>query len=70
MKRMLLASLLLFFHLAVLAQEKEEVEMADAMRENGRIYVVVAVVITIFIGLIIYLVRLDRKITNLEKTIS
>jgi hypothetical protein len=67
---MLLASLLLFFHLAVLAQEKEEVEMADAMRENGRIYVVVAVVITIFIGLIIYLVRLDRKITNLEKTIS
>ena len=70
MKRMLLASLLLFFHLAVLAQEKEEVEMADAMRQNGRIYVVVAVVITIFIGLIIYLIRLDRKITNLEKTIS
>ena len=70
MKRMLLACLLLFFHLAVLAQEKEEVEMADAMRQNGRIYVVVAVVITIFIGLIIYLVRLDRKITNLEKTIS
>lgn len=67
---MLLASLLLFFHLAVLAQEKEEVEMADAMRQNGRIYVVVAVVITIFIGLIIYLIRLDRKITNLEKTIS
>ena len=70
MKRMLLASLLLIFHLAVLAQEKEEVEMADAMRQNGRIYVVVAVVITIFIGLIIYLIRLDRKITNLEKTIS
>ena len=67
---MLLASLLLFFHLAVLAQEKEEVEMADSMRQNGRIYVVVAVVITIFIGLIIYLIRLDRKITNLEKTIS
>ena len=67
---MLLASLLLFFHLAVLAQEKEEVEMADAMRQNGRIYVVVAVVITIFIGLIIYLIRLDKKITNLEKTIS
>lgn len=70
MKRMLLASLLLIFHLAVLAQEKEEVEMADAMRQNGRIYVVVAVVITIFIGLIIYLIRLDKKITNLEKTIS
>jgi hypothetical protein len=67
---MLLASLLLIFHLAVLAQEKEEVEMADAMRQNGRIYVVVAVVITIFIGLIIYLIRLDKKITNLEKTIS
>ena len=42
-------------------------EMADAMRENGRIYVVVAVVLTILAGLIIYLVRIDRKVSRLEK---
>jgi Ca2+/Na+ antiporter len=39
----------------------------DMMRSNGRIYVVVAVMVTILIGLIVYLVRLDRKISKLEK---
>ena len=54
-------------HLMALAQETDTVEMADAMRENGKIYVVVAVILTIFAGIIIYLVRLDRKISRLEK---
>ena len=36
------------------------------MRADGKIYVVMAVVITILTGLIIYLIRLDRKITRLE----
>jgi len=42
-------------------------KMADVMRSNGRIYVVVAVVLTILIGLILYVFRLDRKMTKLEK---
>ena len=50
----------------LLAQDKQ-VEMADTMRSNGRIYVVVAVVTTILTGLILYVIRLDRKITKLEK---
>jgi CcmD family protein len=37
------------------------------MRSNGKIYVVVAVLVTIFIGIIIYLIHLDRKLTRLEK---
>ncbi len=37
------------------------------MRSEAKIYVVMAVVITILAGLILYLVRLDRKITKLEK---
>lgn len=41
--------------------------MADVMRSNGKIYVVVAVILTIFAGIILYLIRLDRKITKLEK---
>ena len=48
------------------AQDKK-VEMADLMRSNGRIYVVVAVVLTILTGLILYVFRLDRKISKLEK---
>ena len=39
----------------------------ETMRSNGRIYVVVAVMLTILIGLILYLVRLDRKISKIEK---
>ena len=50
-----------------IAQDERKVEMADTMRSNGKIYVVVAVIVTIFAGIIIYLVRLDRKITKLEK---
>jgi hypothetical protein len=41
--------------------------MADLMRSNGRIYVVIAVLLTILSGLIIYLIRLDRRISRLEK---
>ena len=42
-------------------------EMADIMRSNGKIYVVVAVCLTILIGLFIYVFLLDRKISRLEK---
>lgn len=67
MKHKLFLSLtLLLFSLLTWAQQGPA-EMADAMRSNGKIYVVVAVILTIFAGIIIYLIRLDRKITKLEK---
>jgi len=50
--------------------QDDKVEMADTMRSNGRIYVVVAVVLLILVGLFLYLLRLDRKITRLEKNNS
>jgi len=50
--------------------QDDKVEMADTMRSNGRIYVVVAVVVLILVGLFLYLLRLDKKITNLEKNSS
>lgn len=56
----------LLLHLFVFAQ-KPTVEMADGLRSNGKIYVVVAVILTIFAGIVLYLVRLDRKLTKLEK---
>ena len=42
-------------------------EMADVMRSNGKIYVVVAVCLTILIGLFIYIFLVDRKVSRLEK---
>jgi len=47
------------------AQDKPE--MADTMRSNGKIYVVVAVCLTILIGLFIYVFIVDRKVSRLEK---
>lgn len=64
-KKIMMVFTLLITTLISFGQEK--VEMADTMRSNGRIYVVVAVVVTILSGLILYVARLDRKITKLEK---
>ena len=41
--------------------------MANTMRSNGKIYVVVAVLTTILVGLLAYVIRLDKKISKLEK---
>ena len=57
----------IFFLLLSLQSMAQDVEMADLMRSNGRIYVVVAVMLLILFGLILYLVRLDRKISRLER---
>ena len=47
-----------------------EVEMADTLRSEGKIYVVVAIMLVIFVGLIGYLFLMDRKVSRLEKKIS
>ncbi|MBA4167703.1 MAG: CcmD family protein [Chitinophagaceae bacterium] len=40
--------------------------LATGLRADGKIYVVMAVALTILAGLFIYLIRLDRKISRLE----
>jgi len=44
-----------------------ETEMADTLRSNGKINVVVMVLATIFAGIFAFLVYLDRKISKMEK---
>ena len=51
----------------IIFSQQQKVQMADKMRDDGRIYVVVAVVLTILIGLMFYIVRLDKKMSRLEK---
>ncbi len=60
----LLAAALLAYP-ACFAQEKPE--MADLMRSNGKIYVVVAVCLTILVGLFLYVFMVDRKMSRIEK---
>lgn len=47
--------------------ENTKVEMADTFRQEGKIYVVVAVVGTVLLGLIVYAVTLDRRLSKLER---
>jgi hypothetical protein len=46
---------------------QEEVPMADQMRADGKIWVVVGVIAIVFVGIIAYLILLDRKISKIEK---
>jgi len=44
----------------------QQAQMADTMRSEGKIYVVVAILLVILVGLIFYLFTLDRKLKRLE----
>lgn len=48
----------------------QKIEMADAMRSNGMIYVVVAILGIVMLGLFSYLILIDRKITKIEKELD
>lgn len=61
------AFLSVWMALFALAASAQEVEMADIMRSNGKIYVVVSVIVIIFLGLILYLIRIEKKLNKLEK---
>ena len=54
----------LFTSLFVSAQEPQ---MADGMRAEGKIYVVIAVMATIFVCIVAYLIIIDRKVKKLEE---
>jgi hypothetical protein len=49
------------------SQPGSDIEMADKMKAEGKIYVVVGVVLIILVGLLIYLMRIERKVTKMEK---
>lgn len=49
------------------AQDNAPVEMATGLYQSGKIYVVVIVMSIIFVGIVGYLIMLDRKISKLEK---
>ena len=71
----------LFLSLSVFAQQAattsvkaevsdSKIEMADQLRESGKIYVLVTVIATIFLGFTVYTVNIDRKVSRLEKELK
>ena len=63
-KLILLTLFVLFSAFELMAQAADD---NSVMVSNGKIYVVLAVCLTIFAGIVLYLVRIDRKISRLEK---
>ena len=71
-KRLSLILAITLFSLNLFAQQavQTEVEMADQMRSDGKIWVVVGVIVLIFSGIVAYLIRLDSKISKVEKELN
>lgn len=71
-KRLSLILAITLFSLNLFAQQavQTEVEMADQMRSDGKIWVVVGVIALIFSGILAYLIRLDSKISKVEKELN
>lgn len=61
-------AILAFLLLSITANcQTSEPQMADTMRSEGKIYVVVTVLSIVFVCLATYLVIIDRKLKKLEE---
>jgi heme/copper-type cytochrome/quinol oxidase subunit 4 len=69
-KTIILSLLFLFVLVSSHAQDTNQVEMADALRANGKIYIVAIVAAIVITILSVYVIMIDRKVTKLEEKIN
>lgn len=68
LKKITLLLLMAFTQLLASAQATVTTPASsDFMRSNGKIYLVMTIVVVIMSGLLLYVYSLDRKISKLEK---
>jgi len=65
--RLLVLTLLTFFSFKSFSQVNDQVEMADVLRQDGKIYTVVFGLVIILTAMIVLLIRVDKKIFRLEE---
>lgn len=72
MKQLIVTLIVLFVQLLAKAQDSTNrvAPTPAGLAAGNKIYVVMAVAVTILVGLFLYVIRLDRKITKLEKQSS
>lgn len=71
MKRLIRTILgIVFLLVSAAAKAQADVQMADGMRSEGKIYVVVGIILIVLTGLVVYLVTLDRKVKKLENLLG
>jgi protein-S-isoprenylcysteine O-methyltransferase Ste14 len=56
--------------LSLSANAQSDVPMADGLRSEGKIYVVVAIILIVLAGLVVYLFLMDRKVKKLEDLLA
>ena len=61
---------ILVLNMVFIAQSNAQNSSIDFLRSTGKIYTVVIVILIIFTGIIIYLYRIDSKLTKLENQIK
>lgn len=69
-KAKLIIIFLLVLSTDLYSQSSQPIEMADLLRQSGKIYTVVFGLVVILTGMIIFLIKVDRKIVKIEKTIK
>ncbi|MEE9439992.1 MAG: CcmD family protein [Saprospiraceae bacterium] len=62
--------LFLGIFLLITSTLKAESSALDFLRSTGKIYSVIAVICVILIGIALFLVRIDKKLTKLENQIN
>lgn len=62
--------LIVLFSILWTVEMSAQTESLDFMHSTGKIYVVIAVLVAIFLGIIGFLVFLERKLTKLESLIE
>jgi hypothetical protein len=68
MKQLIVTLIVLFARLLANAQDTAiNTPKPTGLAAGNKIYVVLAVAVTILVGLFLYVIGLDRKITRLEK---
>ncbi len=73
MNKKVLGLILICVSLISQAQELlsvSEPQMADRLREDGKIYVVISVIGVIFVCLVAFLIYIERKVKRLEEKLK
>ncbi|HRD79760.1 MAG: CcmD family protein [Saprospiraceae bacterium] len=63
-------ALLSYFLIAQILPLAAQSADTDFMRSRGKIFVVVAVIAAVFIGIVLFMVFLERRLTKLENQIN
>ncbi|MCX2575472.1 CcmD family protein [Pedobacter sandarakinus] len=66
MKKILFFLIFILTSVQLFAQDNG-VEMADKLRSDGKIYVVVTCIVIILLGLLAYLFTIDKRLKKIER---